>query len=200
MPFFSAPVGDRPLSIVAADFNGDGITDLAVANSLSGDVSVLLGYGEGTFQPARNFPAGPNPTFLALGDFNGDGKPDLAVANARPTSSIVSVLLGLGDGFFQPPLSFAAGNNSSFLVAGDFNLDGKTDLAVANTGSNTISIFPGFGNGIFGPEQNVTVGSAPSWIGVADMNGDGKPDLAVANSASNNVSVLINLTAASRQR
>jgi hypothetical protein len=108
----------------------------------------------------------------------------------------VFVLLGLGDGFFLPPLSFTAGNMSSFLVAGDFNLDGKTDLAVANTGSNTISIFPGLGSGIFGAEQTFTVGSAPSWIGVADLNGDRKPDLVVANSASNNVSVLINRTAA----
>ncbi|HVP48095.1 MAG TPA: VCBS repeat-containing protein [Bryobacteraceae bacterium] len=196
VPFYTAAVGHRPVSMVAADFNGDGITDLAVANSVSGDVSVLLGYGRGTFLPARNATAGLNPTFLALGDFNGDGKPDLAVVNARlGSNSTVYVLLGLGNGFFRLPLIFTAGDNSSFVVAGDFNLDGKTDLAVANSGSNTISIFLGMGYGIFQPAQDFTVGPNPSWIGVADLTGDGKPDLVVANGGSNNVSVLINHTA-----
>jgi len=195
IPFSTASTGDRPVSIAAADFNGDGKLDLAVANSSSNNVSILLGNGNGTFQAARYFPAGPSPAYLALGDFNGDGIIDLAIANATasPVGSI-SVLLGLGGGIFASPRTFPAGSNPSFLVTGDFNLDGKADLAVANTASNTISIFLGIGNGAFLNPLDFTVGSAPDWITVADLNGDGKPDLLVANRESNSVSVLINRT------
>ncbi len=92
------------------------------------------------------------------------------------------------------PRTFAAGSNPSFLVTGDFNLDGKPDLAVANTASNTISIFLGLGNGFFVPPIDFVTGSAPEWISVVDLNADGRPDLLVANSRSNTVSVLINYT------
>jgi uncharacterized protein (TIGR03437 family) len=191
----SASTGKTPVSIAAADFNADGKLDLAVANSASNDVSILLGNGDGSFQAARSFDAGQLPAYIALGDFNGDGKIDLAVANATGfTIGTISVLLGLGNGIFEAPRSFTAGSDPSFLVAGDFNLDGKIDLAVANTGSNTISIFSGIGDGTFLPPVDFTVGAAPAWIGVTDLNADGKPDLLVANSASGTVSVLINHT------
>lgn len=196
IPFSTADTGDRPVSIAAADFNGDGKLDLAVANSSSNNVSILLGNGIGTFQTARNYAAGQSPAYLALGDFNGDGVIDLAVTTATGSSTgSISLLLGAGGGIFASPRTFPAGSNPSFLVTGDFNLDGKADLAVANSGSNTISIFLGIGNGTFLNPLDFTVGSAPAWITVADLKGDGKPDLLVANSQSNNVSVLINRTA-----
>src|SRR5256712_3196603 len=102
--------------------------DLAVANYCSNDVSVLLGNGDGSFQPALTFGAGSSPTSVAVGDVNGDGRPDLVVANA--SSSDVSVLLGNGDGTFQAAQSFAAGRGASVAV-GDLNGDGRPDLAVA---------------------------------------------------------------------
>jgi len=195
LQFPSASTGKTPVSIAVADFNGDGRLDLAVANSASNDISIFLGNGNGTFQAARSFAAGQLPAYIALGDFNGDGRIDLAVANATGFSTgTISVLLSLGNGTFQAPRSFTAGANPSFLVAGDFNLDGKPGLAVANTGSNTISIFSGIGNGTFLPPVEFTVGTTPTWIGVADLNADGKPDLLVANSATGIVSVLINHT------
>ncbi len=195
IPFFTVGAGDGPVAIAAADFNGDGKLDLAVANSGSNDVSILLGNGNGTFVNARKFAAGTAPAYLALGDFNGDGIIDLAIANAPGSSAgSISLLLGAGGGVFVSPRTFNAGSRPSFLVAGDFNLDGKADLAVANTGSNTVSIFLGFGNGTFLSPLDFTVGSAPAWIAVADLNADGKPDLMVANSGSSNVSVLINRT------
>ncbi len=193
-PFSTAGTGDHPVSIAAADLNGDGNLDLVVANSNSNDVSILLGTGGGTFLSTYTFGAGPAPAYLALGDFNGDGIIDLAVANAAGSSSFVSMLLGAGGGIFAPPRTFPAGNNPTFLVTGDFNLDGKADLAVANTGSSTISIFLGTGDGSFFTPLDFSVGNAPAWITVADLNADGKPDLLVANSASNSVSVLINRT------
>jgi len=195
IPFSTADTGDRPVSIAAADFNNDGKLDLAVANSSSNNVSILLGNGIGTFQTARNFAAGQSPAYLALGDFNGDGVIDLAIAIATGSSTgSISLLLGAGAGSFVQPRTFPAGGNPSFLVTGDFNLDGKADLAVANTGSNTISIFLGIGDGTFLVPLDFTAGSAPDWITVADLNEDGKPDLLVANSKSNSVSVLINRT------
>ena len=77
----SYPVGTYPAGIVIADFNGDGKLDIAVANSGSANVSILLGNGDGTFKGAVNSPAGPSPQLLALGDFNGDHKLDLLVVN-----------------------------------------------------------------------------------------------------------------------
>lgn len=192
---FTYAVGQRPLSITTADFNGDGKLDLAIANLGSNSVSILLGIGNGTFQAPRDFAAGELPAFVVTGDFNGDGKLDLAVANATGSSTgTVSVLLGLGNGAFEVPLSFAVGANPTALVAADFNEDGKLDLAVADTGSNTVSVLLGIGNGTFLRAQNFTVGSGPAWISAADLNGDGKPDLITANLLSNTVSILINDT------
>jgi uncharacterized protein (TIGR03437 family) len=197
LPFFTSAVGNRPVSIATADFNGDGRLDLAVANIASNNVSILLGTGTGTFLAPLNFLAGQLPAYVALADFDGNGTIDIAVANATGFSTgSISLLLGLGNGVFTSPRTFAAGSNPSFLVAGDFNLDGNVDLAVANTASNTISIFLGIGNGFFVPPIDLVTGSAPEWISVADLNGDGRPDLLVANSKSNTVSVLINYTGA----
>jgi hypothetical protein len=120
--------GTNPASVAVADFNGDGVPDLVLANSGTSNVSVLLGNGNGTFQPARNFAAGFFPDAVVVGDFNGDGIPDLAVAHFAGNS--VSVLLGMGDGRFQAARNFFAGDSLS-LAVGDFNGDGRLDLAVA---------------------------------------------------------------------
>jgi hypothetical protein len=118
------------------------VADLAVANSgffpPSGNVSVLLGNGDGTFQAPRNFGTGTRPNSVALGDFNGDGLADLAVANE--TSGSVSLLLGNGDGTFQVARNFGAGTGPKSVAVGDFNGDGLADLAVANAFFGNVSI------------------------------------------------------------
>ena len=128
---------------MAGDFTGDGRTDLAVAgydyNPVTFTlwaVSVLLGNGDGTFQPAVQYATALSaPSAIVAGDFTGDGRLDLAVAcyNYDTNEGGVSVLLGNGDGTFQPPViyAYAVGQHPSAIVAGDFTGDGRSDLAVA---------------------------------------------------------------------
>ena len=182
--------GSFPRSVAVGDFNLDGKPDLAVANSDSDNVSVLLGNGLGGFAAATNFGVGSQPFSVAVGDFNLDGKPDLAVANLD--SNNVSVLLGNGLGGFAAATNFGAGGAPYSVAVGDFNLDGKPDLAVANFDSNNVSVLRGNGLGGFAAAANFGVGTTPVSVAVGDFNLDGKPDLAVANRDSDNVSVLLN--------
>jgi hypothetical protein len=185
------PAGTNPWSVAVGDFNGDGIPDLAVANENSDNVSVLLGKGDGTFLPAQTFDAGTHPRSVAVGDFNADGKLDLAVAgygryldyygNYHNFDETVRVLLGKGDGTFQPAVNYAAGKEPTSVAVGDFNGDGKQDLAVANYYSSGVSVLLGKGDGTFLPAQAFPAGTKPWSVAVGDFNGDGILDLAVAN-------------------
>jgi len=191
--------GANPASVAVADFNGDGKLDLAVSNESSGanlgngTVSILLGNGDGTFQPALDFAAGSNPGPIVVGDFNGDGKLDLVVADdgTSPPNTAVNIFLGNGDGTFQAAQAYTVGTNPSSLVAADFNGDGKLDLAVANYDTNNVSILLGNGDGTFQSATNFSAGSGPSSVVVADLNGDGKLDMAVANLGTNAVNLLL---------
>ncbi len=180
--------GPSPLSVAIGDVNGDDRPDLAVANFVSNNTSVLLGNGDGTFQPEANFAAGTNPASVAIGDVNGDGKADLAVANQGGN---VSVLLGNGDGTFQAARNFVVGGFARSVAIGDINGDGKADLAVANFASNNVSVLRSNGDGTFQDATNFVAGTNPVSVAIGDLNGDGKVDLAVANTNSNNVSVLL---------
>jgi hypothetical protein len=114
----------------------------------------------------------------------------LVVANFG--SFNVSVLLGNGDGTFGAQALFAAGSYPISVAVGDFNGDGRPDLAVANYFSFDVSVLLGNGDGTFGAQARFAAGSYPGSVAVGDFNGDGRPDLAVANSGSNDVSVLLN--------
>jgi len=180
--------------VTTGDFNGNGKLDLAVAdNSNAGGVGIYLGNGDGTFQAAVNYPTGPNSSSVAVGDFNGDGKLDLAVANVGTVGDSpgnVSILLGNGDGTFQPAVNYSAGQDSTSAVVGDFNGDGNLDLAVANVGGN-VSILLGNGDGTFQPAVSYPAGQGPTSVVVGDFNGDNKLDLVVIGSSSSGVSLLL---------
>ncbi len=187
-PSLPIPVGGYADAIVAGDFTGDGYLDLAVAN-VGGTVSVLLGNGDGTFQPQVTYAVGQLPHAIVAGDFTGDGRTDLAVANYQDNT--VSVLLGNGDGTFQPQVTYAVGAAPDAMVAGDFTGDGRTDLAVANYQDETVSVLLGNGDGTFQPQVTYAVGSFPDAIVAGDFTGAGRTDLAVANYLGNTVSVLL---------
>lgn len=174
--------------VAVADFNGDGKLDLAVSDYNGNDVSVLLGNGDGTFQTAVNYSAGTNPTSVAVADLNGDGNLDLVVSNQTCPggacgTAVVSVLLGNGDGTFQSHLDYPAGVDANWVVAADFNRDGKLDLAVANGQSSCpgcqsgFSILLGNGDGTFQAPVTYYGATNPDSIATADFNGDGKLDL-----------------------
>jgi len=192
-------VGSDPTSVTAGDFNGDGKLDLAVTNGGFNTVSVLLGNGDGTFQAAVTYLTGSGPASVTSEDFNGDGKLDLAVAvfGSQDGPSYVSVLLGNGDGTFQAAVTYAAGSRPNSVTSGDFNGDGKLDLAVANSNlgpppaRDSVSVLLGNGDGTFQAAVSYSAGTAPGSVTSGDFNGDGKPDLVVANFDSNTVSVLL---------
>jgi len=182
--------------IIAADFNNDGISDLAQVNtgvvgSLGNTISVLLGSRTGGFQAARTFNVGTQPAGLAAVDFNNDGRLDLVVADfGDPLNNIggdLALLLGNGDGTFQAPRQFVAGPGAPISVAvADFNGDGNPDAVVAQFSTArapaAVSLLSGNGNNSFGQPQNIALFSLPGaqalQVIAADFNHDGKSDIA----------------------
>jgi hypothetical protein len=182
-------VGGGAFSVTVGDFNGDGQQDLATANLLGGvfgSVSILLGYGDGTFEPAQDFVVGGSPLSVTVGDFNGDGQQDLATANDQTFT--VSILLGQGDGTFEPARDFPAGVIPRSIAVGDFNGDGQQDLATSGYG---LSILLGNGDGTFESAREFAVGRDPFSVKVGDFNEDGQQDLATANNGGHSVSILL---------
>ena len=174
--------------MATGDFNSDGKLDLAVAEGDLGPgttVGVLLGNGDGTFEPVVHYTVNPNPTYVLTADFNGDNILDLAVVTNGGT---VSILLGNGDGSFGPHQDFTVGSAPVGGVAADFNQDGKIDLAVPNWGGgggDSVSVLLGNGDGTFTTQVQYETGIGPATIIAADMNLDGCIDLVVTNNGPN---------------
>lgn len=184
-----------PVDFAVGDFNGDGKPDLAVLDNEYNNMTIYLGNGDGTFTPvAQTSPVVGEPNTnnsIVAADFNGDGNLDLAVVNVNPNGndspSTIEILLGNGDGTFtQTPVSPVGGALTYSLAVGDFNGDGKADLAAANedgisgvpTSPGTINVLLGNGDGTFVPLQTIFTGGNPFAVATADFNNDGLSDIA----------------------
>jgi hypothetical protein len=175
-------------NITAADFDNDGDLDLA-GTSLNA-AAVMLGNGNGSFQPAVRYPVAGQTQDLASGDFNRDGNQDLVVTINTPEISL-SLLAGNGDGTFDPPVSFPNTSrlDSPSVVAVDLNNDGKLDVVIAHqiacytapcVVGRTISVMLGNGDGTFQAAYEIEVGTGMARIAVGDFNRDAVADLAIS--------------------
>jgi hypothetical protein len=184
--------GQRPYQVAAAHLTGSGNLDLVVADYLTSQIFILLGNGDGTFQPPLKFSIYA-PVALAVGDFNDDHVPDLAVVKYGGTGeSHVAILLGDGTGKFRQSGGYPSGVETTGVAVADFNGDGHLDVAVANNAGN-VKVFFGTGKGTLNPPTTYKLtGTNPYGIAAGDLNRDGHPDLAVAEALAGSVAVLIN--------
>jgi len=179
------PTGQEPVSIAAGDFNLDGAQDFAFVSRTDNSISILLGDGFGGFTRTVDLPPVVqfgNVVDIAVGDFNADGKPDLATANY----SLRAVTIFLGDGFggFTRTTDLVLYGFAAVVsvAVGEFNGDGRQDLAVVNPNADSVIILLGDGQGGFTQAPDLQVGARPGLVVTADFNSDGAQDLATTGS------------------
>ncbi len=181
--FIAAPtygIGFSPGIGQTADFNNDGIPDLAIPATLGGSAAVMLGKGNGIFEPTGNSggTGEEGVSSVAIADFNHDGNLDIASADQVD----VLVSLGTGTGTFGTSTGYVADSGPFAVETGDVNGDGILDLVVANYKSDDISVLLGNGDGTFGGSNNYNVGQVSPWaLVLADFNGDQRLDVAIAS-------------------
>jgi len=192
--------------LVIADYNGDGVPDLAFSSEIGTiifpvhnySMSVLLGAGDGTFPNSETLiPADPNNAthllgFIATGDFNGDGIPDLTVTDTTSASSpIFYIFPGNGDGTFGTPITSPGIVGVASLVVQDFNGDGFADMAVTLSNQNTVLVLLGKGDGTFQPAVSYPAGTTPVIATTLQSRGNGITDLAILSQTDNSLGVLV---------
>lgn len=205
----TATTGAGPNGLASGDFNEDGVTDLVTANVIGKNISVLICkypdyiVGDGPYPfyyaPAVNYSVANAAQAVAVGDFNQDGHQDLAVAVDGQSSiftnqyASVTIFNGRGDGTFTngPRIEITlAVTKMKSLAVGDFNKDGKHDIATANFNNNNVTICLATGPNSFS-KSLVGVGTGPVAVRIGDFNKDGKQDIVTANSTSANISVAL---------
>ena len=197
---WAVPAGSSPFKVAVADLDGDGMPDMAVANSNTNLVSVFRNTsssgGAISFATNVDFPTGNYPQGLAIGDLDGDGKPDLAIANN--SDNTVSLLRNTGSSgtiSFATHVDVPTGNGPYDLVIADLDGDGHPDLAVDDQSGGSVSVHRNLstaGTISISSNTDYVTGDFPSSIAAADLDGDGKPDLATANNTDHTFSILRN--------
>ncbi|MDA0181989.1 VCBS repeat-containing protein [Solirubrobacter phytolaccae] len=176
---YSTGVGSGPNFGVSADFNRDGLNDIAVANFVFNSVLIFLRNPAGGFTVGQSVGLSGQGSAIAVGEVNGDGFVDLVATNF--SSQGLNVLRGQGDGTFSNQEITTVGSSARQLTLADFNADGALDVAVANEASNSVSILlRNPGRTAFTTETTVPVGATPSGVVAADFNRDGRTDVAVS--------------------
>jgi Ca2+-binding RTX toxin-like protein len=185
-------VGDGPFSVSVGDVTGDGVLDVVTAlfgeplNLDSGDISVLPGNGDGTFQSSIKYDVGDRPRSVSVVDVNGDGNADVVAATG--SSDNVAVLLGNGEGALQAVWAFC---DPESVSVGDVSGDGVPDIVTANRNSDDVSVLLGDGGGTFQTTVNYHVGDGPRDVLLVDLNKDSVFDIVTVNELSDNASVLL---------
>lgn len=202
----AVPSNGQTRTIVAADFNHDGIPDLAAVKSLVATVEVRAGDGVGGFGASILVPTGHLPWGLTAADMNADGGTDLIATNAGHEPlfggldpGTVSVLLGNGLASFGagpsvpvgPPVGVSPGSSPRATGVIDLNADGLPDLVTACSGTHDVSVRLGAGGGTFGAETRFPAGPEPRGLALADLNSDGRCDAAIPNATAGGVGVLL---------
>ena len=196
------PVASRSYANAVADFNNDGKPDIAASTTANGErMSILINNGNGTFASAVNYNVcasssggiGSNLN-TTTGDFNGDGYQDIAVSCNTTNNVSISILRNNGNGTFATAVNYTRNNSaggSLGITAGDFNGDGRPDLATAGYYSNISTVWINNGTGTFNTGVDYGTGAQTQYVTNADYNGDGIKDLLFSNYTSNSLSLLI---------
>ena len=185
----SYATGANPQSVVAEDWNEDGVEDLLVANLGSGDLSLFLGQGGGAFAPAVSVPVSGGPVSLRAHDFDGDGHLDVVLVHLFPDE--VSFLPGQGDGTFGALTTVATIPDVDYLTVGDLNGDGAADLVTSSYWSSSTAVLLGNGDGTFGTPVPGPGIVGPDALALEDLDGDGALDLVVADFWAGDVTVVL---------
>lgn len=186
-------LGGRGENVVAGDLNGDGLPDLLAVDQKK--LTVFLNGGGRVFNQGTEHEAGPLPFCLATADFNGDGHLDTLVGNGGifvfgggTEGKDLALLLGRGDGTFEPAVYIDAGANVASVDAADFNGDGRPDAAAACFPAHECIVLLNR-DGSLRVASRLPCGWGPAAVAASDFNGDGLPDIAVANENSDDISI-----------
>ncbi|MBC7772650.1 MAG: VCBS repeat-containing protein [Pyrinomonadaceae bacterium] len=192
-------VASSPRDLVAADFSGDGLMDIAVVNYVSDNLSVLQGRGDGTLMTRVNFALGDGPSALIAGDFDRDGDTDLAIANQLASS--VTIMANNGAGVFSSVQTVPSGSAPAAITAADLDGDGDLDLVVGASGDNAVAVLRNItvigGAANFFLAASIPAGRGITGVVAADFNGDDRIDIAASAATDNRLNVLLQNAAGS---
>jgi hypothetical protein len=182
-----------PFHLTLADFDEDGVLDLAVPEYSFG-VFVFIGQGDGTFGPGLHLLPTTTPYFTEAADLNEDGHLDLVIGGGAGASTIsltIYILPGNGDGTFGAPLTAVADLNPVSLAVADVNNDSHLDIVSANFDAYDVAVIAGKGDGTFAPALLYGAGQAPASVLTTDLNNDGRPDIVTTNRYSHDLTIAL---------